>query len=80
MKYTIHQTKTHFSRLLKESLSGKEVVIAHGQEPIARIVPYRKSAVPRRPRVGTITSEPVKLRDDAFTPLMETELREEWGL
>jgi hypothetical protein len=27
MAYTVHQAKTHFSRLLKEAEAGKEVVV-----------------------------------------------------
>ncbi|PYV69186.1 MAG: type II toxin-antitoxin system prevent-host-death family antitoxin, partial [Acidobacteria bacterium] len=38
MKYTVHQTKTNLSRLLEEASAGKEVVIARGKEPVAKII------------------------------------------
>ncbi len=38
MEYTVHEAKTHFSRLLREVAEGKEVVIARGKTPVARIV------------------------------------------
>lgn len=36
----IHEAKTKFSMLLKESLNGEEVVIAKSGKPIAKLVPY----------------------------------------
>ena len=39
MAYTVHQAKTHFSRLLKEAEAGKEVVVMRGKKPVAKIVP-----------------------------------------
>ena len=38
MKYTVHQAKTNLSRLLEEACSGKEVVIARGSQPVAKLV------------------------------------------
>ena len=38
MAYTVHQAKTHFSRLLKEAEAGKEVVVTRGKKPVAKIV------------------------------------------
>ena len=39
MAYTVHQAKTHFSRLLKEAEAGQEVVVMRGSKPVAKIVP-----------------------------------------
>lgn len=36
---TIHEAKTHLSRLLAQVEAGEEVVIARGKDEIARIVP-----------------------------------------
>jgi prevent-host-death family protein len=44
-----HEAKTNLSRLLDEVQEGKEVIIARGNKPIARLVPYntkRPSASP----------------------------------
>jgi prevent-host-death family protein len=38
MAYTVHQAKTHFSRLLKEAESGHEVIVMRGRKPVAKIV------------------------------------------
>ena len=38
MAYTVHQAKTHFSRLLKEAEAGQEVVVMRGSKPVAKIV------------------------------------------
>lgn len=36
---TIHQAKTHFSKLIQRALAGEEIIVAKGKEPVARIVP-----------------------------------------
>ena len=65
---TIHQTKTHLSRLLKEVQAGETVVILNGSTPVARLTALDRP-VTRRPRVGTRTSPPVRYANDAFRPL-----------
>jgi hypothetical protein len=37
MAYTVHQAKTHFSRLLKEAEAGQEVVVMRGSKPVDKI-------------------------------------------
>jgi antitoxin (DNA-binding transcriptional repressor) of toxin-antitoxin stability system len=55
--------------------SGEEVIVCKGQQPVARLVPYRP---PRnqRPTVGTRTSKPVRHTPDCFEPLTDRELEE----
>ena len=36
---TIHEAKTHLSRLIREVLSGEEVIIARGKKPVVKITP-----------------------------------------
>lgn len=36
---TIHEAKTTLSRLIEKACRGEEVVIARGQDPVARLVP-----------------------------------------
>jgi prevent-host-death family protein len=43
---SVHEAKTHLSRLLRRVESGEEIVIARGGKPVARLVPA--SAVRRR--------------------------------
>jgi antitoxin (DNA-binding transcriptional repressor) of toxin-antitoxin stability system len=49
---TIHEAKTHLSRLLAEVEVGAEIVLARGRTPIARLVPLEtfrpKRRVPNR--------------------------------
>jgi antitoxin (DNA-binding transcriptional repressor) of toxin-antitoxin stability system len=75
---TTHYAKTHLSRLLKEVQRGEEIVILNGQIPAGRLIAVAFDRSPRPP-VGTITSGPVGLADDALAPLDEAAL-EGWGL
>lgn len=75
---TIHQTKTHLSRMLKEIQGGEPIVILNGSTPVAMLTAIDAPAV-RRPKVGTRTSAPVQYAADTFQPLTDDQLRE-WGL
>jgi antitoxin (DNA-binding transcriptional repressor) of toxin-antitoxin stability system len=71
MAYTVHQAKTNLSRLLAEACEGKEVVIARGKTPIAKLVAIgavRKKRIPGK-LMGQISCAP-----DAFAPLTGREL------
>jgi prevent-host-death family protein len=48
-EYNIHRAKTNLSRLVKEALSGDEVVIARAGQPVVKLVPYSRDDKPRRP-------------------------------
>ena len=79
---TTHEAKTHLSQLLSQVLSGEEVVICRGALPVARLVTFSSvgsEGAPKRPPVGTITSEPVVCAPDCFDVLTEEELKD-WGL
>ena len=39
---TIHEAKTHLSRLIKEALQGEEIVIAKGKDPLVKLTPVKK--------------------------------------
>lgn len=75
---TIHEAKTHLSRLLHKVEEGEEVVVCRGKLPIARLVP---ACAPRRhrPPIGIRTSDAFTISEDAFAPLNDTELKE-WGI
>jgi prevent-host-death family protein len=77
MAYTVHQAKTHFSRLLKEAEAGQEVIVMRGSKPVARIVPINQPTVeelPSRP-MGTFKGL-VHADDSVFDPLSDKELAE----
>jgi len=78
MAYTVHQAKTHFSRLLKEAEEGKEVIVMRGSKPVAKLVPIDPPAlnndIPFRlagAYRGKVTCAP-----DAFAPMSDEELIE----
>jgi len=79
MAYTVHQAKTHFSRLLKEAEAGKEVIVMRGSKPVAKIVPIDKPTeqepkVPFR-YIGAFEGQ-IHWDDDAFDPMTDEELVE----
>lgn len=78
-RVSTHEAKTHLSRLLAEVEAGEEIMICRGATPAARLVPLTRRASRRRPKVGTVTSEPVRVAADAFAPLTPDELAS-WGL
>lgn len=49
---TIHEAKTHLSKLIAQVLAGEEVTIARGKQPVVKLValepPVRKNRVPGR--------------------------------
>jgi prevent-host-death family protein len=74
---TVHEAKTHLSRLLERVEGGEEVVIARGRKPVARLVPVNR---PRRGgrRFGALRGQ-VRIGKEFFEPLPEDEL-ERWGV
>lgn len=78
---TTHQAKTQLSKLIEQVRTGEEIVILRGSVPVARLVPYlgTEPVVPARPKIGTLTSEPIEYAPDAFAPLDDRELAD-WGL
>lgn len=74
-----HEAKTNLSRLLARVEAGEEIVICRRGSPTARLVPVNKPSGRRRPKVGTPTSAPIKMADDALDPLDDAALAA-WGL
>jgi prevent-host-death family protein len=48
---TIHEAKTHLSRLIARAEAGEEIVVARGNKPVAKIVPLSPPASAKKPRV-----------------------------
>ena len=78
MTVTIHQAKTHLSRLLQQVERGEEVVVCRGKLPVAKIIPSGPCRV-SRPKVGKATSQRFDIPADAFVPLGDEDLKQ-WGL
>ncbi len=47
-EFSVHDTKTHLSKLLKLVESGESVVIKRGDKPVARLVPIEADQLPRK--------------------------------
>jgi len=75
MAYTVHQAKTHLSRLLKEAEEGKKVVVTRGDEPIAELVSLPRVSAGKRRLAGAYRGR-VSWAEDAFAPMSDEELVE----
>lgn len=69
--YTMHKAKTMLSQLVEEAAQGKEVIIARGNLPVAKLVPIKR---PKHRKPGTLKGI-LKAKPDAFDPLTVEELR-----
>jgi prevent-host-death family protein len=47
--FNVHHAKTHLSRLLERVQDGEEIVIGKAGKSIAKIVPFKPVAEPRKP-------------------------------
>jgi antitoxin (DNA-binding transcriptional repressor) of toxin-antitoxin stability system len=64
---TIHQAKTHLSRLIRAALSGEEVIIANRRIPVVRLQPLGKGN-PKR-RIGACRNFIRSMAKDFCAPL-----------
>jgi prevent-host-death family protein len=46
---SIHEAKTHFSRLVARAEAGEEIIVRRGPTPVAKIVGYAPPGTPRTP-------------------------------
>jgi antitoxin (DNA-binding transcriptional repressor) of toxin-antitoxin stability system len=74
---SVHEAKTHLSRLIERVLAGEEVVIARNKEPVVRLV--REGPPKKKPIFGAMKDQLGDIDDSVFAPMTEDELRE-WGL
>ncbi len=58
---TVHEAKTHLSRLVKQAVEGEEIVIARGRQPLVRLVPLPE--LQRARRFGTAKNM-IEIRPD----------------
>ncbi|WP_263355960.1 type II toxin-antitoxin system Phd/YefM family antitoxin [Acidicapsa ligni] len=75
MAYTVHQAKTHFSRLLKEVEEGKEVIVMRGSKPVAKLVPIVDPPQDRRRLAGGYEGL-IHFENSAFNPLTDEQMIE----
>ena len=65
---TMHEAKTHLSRLVAEALAGEEIVIARRKQPLVRLSVIREERSKRR--VGALP-DLVDTMGDGFNEPME---------
>jgi prevent-host-death family protein len=69
---TIHEAKTHLSRLLRRVSAGETIVIMRGRKPVARLAPLES----RTQRELGFDKGTVKVAADFDAPLPEDVLRD----
>ena len=72
MKVNMLEAKSQLSRLVKEALDGKDVVIASNGEPMVRLVPIARKG--RLRGWGRLKNISVRRVDAAFTPEVDEEI------
>ena len=65
---SVHEAKTHLSRLLQQVEAGEEVVITRAGEPVARLV----GVGPRLPREPGRLKHAIKIGRDFEAPLPDS--------
>jgi antitoxin (DNA-binding transcriptional repressor) of toxin-antitoxin stability system len=68
---SVHEAKTHLSRLIEKVLAGEEVVISRNNQPVVRLV--REGPPKKKPLLGALKGQ-FTLDDSFFDPLPEEEL------
>lgn len=68
---TVHEAKTHLSKLIQEVLDGEEVVIARRNTPVVRLSPVAESMKTRR--IGGAKDIIGPIADDFDAPLDDME-------
>ena len=72
--FTIHEAKTHLSKLIARAEAGEEIVIARRREPVVRLEPIAGRTL--RPTFGAMRGKWPDLPDAFFfDPLPDEELK-----
>jgi antitoxin (DNA-binding transcriptional repressor) of toxin-antitoxin stability system len=64
---TIHEAKTHLSKLIQEALNGETVIIAKGKIPLIKLEVLAEAKQKRR--IGGASKLNLKMDDDFNAPL-----------
>jgi prevent-host-death family protein len=72
--YTVHEAKTHLSKLIERAERGEEVVIARGDKPVVKLTMVGEKPKPRR-QPGMLKGL-IQIHESFFEPMTEEELRE----
>ena len=69
---SVHEAKTHLSRLIERVLAGEEVIVARNREPVIKLVPATQAPAVRS--AGRLKGK-ITIDDRFFEPLPNDELR-----
>ncbi len=64
---TIHEAKTHLSKLIQRALEGEEIIIAKGKQPMVRLVVVPEMRQERR--IGGAQEVILDMAEDFDAPL-----------
>jgi antitoxin (DNA-binding transcriptional repressor) of toxin-antitoxin stability system len=73
MTATIHQAKTHLSRLIRKALDGENVIIANRDKPLVRLEPIKAGGKPGRRPLGWAKGLGFYMAEDFDAPLEDFE-------
>ena len=66
---TIHEAKTHLSRLIREALAGEEIIIAKNRQPLVRLTVLPEVKLQRK--IGGAKGLIVRMDDDFNEPIAD---------
>lgn len=69
IQVTVHEAKTHLSKLIQQALAGEEIIIAKGKKPLVKLV-VLPEARPQR-RLGLAPDLIIYIAEDFDAPLDE---------
>jgi prevent-host-death family protein len=72
----IHDAKTHFSKLINDTLAGKSVIIAKAGVPVVKLIVYSEEVKPRQS--GQLKGL-IKISKDFDAPLPKDVLESFYG-
>lgn len=76
---TIHEAKTNLSRLLNLVEDGKEIIIARGKTPVARLVPLPGAMKPKHNLgYGSFAELKGKIPNSAFFDVLPEDEQKLW--
>lgn len=69
IQVTIHEAKTHLSQLIQQAISGEEIIIAKGKQPLVKLVVVPEMR--RERRIGGAADVILAISGDFDAPLDE---------
>lgn len=70
---TIHQAKTHLSKLIQKALAGEEVIIANRDKPVVRLEPVKPLKSREKRPLGWAKGDGFYMAENFNEPLADFE-------